>query len=272
MADIGGAYSMKKKIFALLISLLLIFMTFSVYADGATPRFIDGAGLLYDYESEEILAKLDEVSERQGMDIVIFTTDAVREGFTVEEDATETYESLGFSEDGVMLYISMGERDWYYLTSGFGITAITDAGIEYISEEFLSYLSYEDYSGAFDAFISHTDEFITQAKTGAPYDEGNMPEEPYSFFGSLIISLGIGFIVAFIVTGVWKSSLKSVARKTRATSYIKQGSLDITDSHELFLYRTVDRRVRPKNQSSGGRSSMHTSSSGRSYGGRGGKF
>lgn len=263
---------MKKKIFALLVSFLLFFTILSVYADGENIRLIDNAGLLYDYESEEILAKLDDVSERQGMDIVIFTTDAVREGFTVEEDATETYEALGFSEDGVMLYISMGERDWYLLTSGFGIIALTDAGIDYISEEFLSYLSYDDYSGAFDTFISYTDEFITQAKTGTPYDVGNMPEEPYSFFGSLIVSLGIGFIVAFIVTGIWKSSLKSVARKTRATNYIKHGSLDITDARELFLYRTVDRRARPKNQSSGGGSTTHTSSSGRSYGGRGGKF
>ncbi len=263
---------MKKRIFALCVALVMLVMPLGVFAKSEYSRLQDltEPALLSESENAEILAKLDEVSEKHGMDIVILTVPEVEEGLTAEEDATEWYEYLGFGEDGVMLYISMEESDWYLLTSGFGITAITDAGIEYIADNFLSYLSYGDYATAFNTFITCTDEFITQAKTGEPYDTGTLPKEPYSFGMSLVISLVIGFIISLIVTGLWKGQLNSVAYKTRATSYMKPGSLNISNSRDFFLYRTIDRREKPKN--TGGGSSTHTSSSGKTYGGGGGKF
>ena len=160
---------MKNRIFALVFAVLaVVVLTVSVAAEDEFYRLQDltEVPLLTESENAEVLALLDEVSERQGMDIAILTVDAVEEGLTVEEDATEWYEYLGYGDDGVMLYISMAEGDWYYLTKGFGITAITDAGIDYISEKFLPALSDGDFAGAFKAYIKYTDEFITQAKTG----------------------------------------------------------------------------------------------------------
>ncbi|MBE6704426.1 MAG: TPM domain-containing protein [Ruminococcaceae bacterium] len=263
---------MKNRIFALCVSILMSVMSFSVFAEGDYYRLQDMTepALLSETENAEILAMLDKASEKHGMDIVILTVPEVEEGLTVEEDATEWYEYLGFGEDGVMLYISMEERDWYLLTSGFGITAITDAGIEYISEKFLPALSDGDYVTAFNTFITYTDEFITQAKTGKPYDVGNMPKEPYSLPMSLLVSVGIGLLVSLIITSIWKGQLKSVAFQTHATSYLKPGSLSIANSRDFFLYRTID-RVEKKNDSDGG-SSTHKSSSGKNYGGGGGKF
>ena len=263
---------MKKRIFALCVAILMLVLPLGVFAEDDYYRLQDltEPSLLSESENAEILANLDEVSEKHGMDIVILTVPEVEEGLTVEEDATEWYEYLGFGEDGVMLYISMEERDWYFLTSGFGITAITDAGIEYISDKFLDYLSNGDYVTAFNTFITYTDDFITQAKTGEPYDTGNLPKEPYSLGMSLVISVAIGFIISLIITGAWKSKLTSVAFQTRATSYMKPGSLNISDSRDFFLYRTVDRREKQNDSDSG--SSTHTSSSGKTYGGGGGKF
>ena len=261
---------MKKRIFALCAIVLMLVLTIGVCAESEYYRLQDIAELLTESENAEVLAKLDEVSERQGVDLVILAVDEPEEGLTIEQDATEWYEYLGFGEDGVMLYISMEERDWYVLTSGFGITAVTDAGIDYISEKFLDALSEDNYSGAFNAFIKYTDEFITQAKTGEPYDVGNMPKEPYNLVMNLVISLAIGFIIAAIVTGIWKNQLKSVALQTRATSYMKQGSLNIEDARDFFLYRTIN-RVEKQRDSDGG-SSTHKSSSGKTYGGKGGKF
>ena len=262
---------MKKRIFALCVAVLMAVMSFSVFAESEYSRLQDIAEILSETENTEILAKLDEVSEKHGMDIAILTVGAVEEGLTVEEDATEWYEYLGFAEDGVMLYISLEESDWYLLTSGFGITAITDAGIEYISEKFLDNLSDGNYAAAFGEFISFTDEFIAQAKTGKPYDAGNMPKEPFDLAKSLIISVIIGIVVSLIITGSWKGKLKSVALQTKATSYMKPGSLNISDSRDFFLYRTVNRTEKQKDSDEGG-SSTHTSSSGKTYGGGGGKF
>ena len=260
---------MKKIIFALCIVLFAAMMSVGALASDEYYRLQDMTELLSESENAHILAMLDEVSEKHEMDITILTVDAVEEGLTVAEDAMEWYEFLEFDTDGVMLYISIEERDWYLLTSGFGITAITDAGVEYISEKFVEFLSDGDYVGAFETFIKYTDEFIVQAKTGKPYDTGNMPKEPYDLVKCLIVSLVIGFIAAFIITGNQKSKLKSVTHQTRATVYMKPDSLNITDSRDFFLYRTIDRTEKAE-KSSG--SSTTTSSSGRTYGGGGGKF
>lgn len=76
------------------------------------------------------------------------------------------YNGYGFGEnyDGVLLLVSMEDRDWWMSTSGYGITAITDAGIEYISDKFLSDLSDGDYAGAFSTYAELCDEFFTQAE------------------------------------------------------------------------------------------------------------
>ena len=262
---------MKKRLFALCASLFIAAMSVTVSASDEYYRLQDTAELLSETEYTEVLALLDEASEKHGMDITVLTVEAAEEGLTVEQDATEWYEFLGFDEDGVMLYVSMEERDWYLLTSGYGITAITDAGIDYISNKFVDALSDGNYAGAFNAYVKYVDEFIVQAKTGEPYDVGNMPKEPYSIGFSLVVSLAIGFLISLIINTVWKSSLKSVELQTRASDYLKQDSLNITESRDFFLYRKVDCVEKSDNDSDGG-STTHKSSSGRTYGGGGGKF
>lgn len=261
---------MKKIIFTLCIAILAITMTIGVFASDEYYRLQDMAELLTEVENAEIMAKLDEVSEKHDMDITIITVETVEEGLTVAEDAMEWYEYLAFDTNGVMLYVSVEERDWYLLTSGYGITAITDAGVEYISEKFLDYLSDDDYAGAFNSYIQYVDEFVVQAKTGKPYDVGNMPKEPYNLVMSLVISIIIGYVISCIINGKWKSTLNSVAHNTRAADYVKQGTFNVTASRDLFLYRTIDRREKPEKENGG--SSTTKSSSGRTYGGGGGKF
>ena len=264
---------MKRIIIALCAA--VIACTLSVCASATPSRLCDNAGLLEDYEYQSILERLNEVSEKQSMDVVIYTTDEIDyEYSSVEEAATETYEASGYNIDGIMLYINMAERDWYVLTSGYGITAFTDAGIDYMADGFLDFLSDGYYELAFDSFISDADDFISTAKAGTPYDYDTMPKEPFSPISSLVISLVVGFIIALIVTGMWKGELKSVTFNSRAQNYMKPGSLNVTVSRELFLYRTLNRTERPRDNGSGSRggSTTHRSSSGRSYGGRGGKF
>ena len=67
--------------------------------------------------------------------------------------------------------------------------------------------------------------------------------------------------------------LEDVRKQAAATTYVRDGSMRLTDSRDLFLYTNVTRTAIPKNNSSGGGgSSTHTSSGGVSHGGGGGKF
>ena len=104
------------------------------------PRLVDDAKLLTSYEKTELLSYLNEISEKHGMDIVIVTVNSLG-GKSPRAFADEYYDHNGYREDGVLLLVAMNSRDYWISTSGYGITAFTDAGIDYIADAFLTDLS-----------------------------------------------------------------------------------------------------------------------------------
>ena len=268
--------------FALILSVLFLSASpmLPVSAAGDLPRLVDMADLLSESEESKLLDMLDKISERQQVDIVVVTVDSM-EGKTAMVYADDFYDYNGYGfgneRDGILLLISMGEREWYISTTGYGITAITDAGREYISEIFVTDLSTGDYAAAFTSFAKLCDDFITQAKIGDPYDINNLPKEPFEPGWNLLTAFIIAFIISLIVTGIMKGQLKTVRGQSKADNYVKQGSMQLTKKDDLLLYKHVDRRKRAENNSSSrsgssGGSRTHTSSSGRTHGGGGGKF
>lgn len=234
----------------------------------ATSRLVDDADLLSGEEAREVEQLLDEVSQRHRIDVVVVTTDALG-GLTPMEYADDCYDYNGYSTDGILLLVSMEDSDWWISTAGYGITAFTDAGITYISDRVVPYLSDGEYAQAFLEFAGLCDDFITQAESGDPYDSHNLPKEPFSVVGSLVVALIVGLIAALIVTGVMKGQLKTVHQQTKADAYVVAGSLQLNVSRDLFLYTKLDKREKTKSSSG---SSTHTSSSGTTHGGGGGKF
>ena len=271
---------MKKKVLTLLFMLVLCLCIATpafAQTDGFASeyeRVQDLAGLLSGNEEASLVTKLNELSERQKMDIIVLTTDTLN-GKTPRDYADDIYDygnfGYGESKDGALLLISTEDNDWYISTCGYGITVFTDAGIQYIGEQIKEDLSDGDFSEAFDKFAGLCDDFITQARTGEPYDVKNLPKEPLSLIW-IPIAIVAGFILSLIIVGRMKAKLKTVRFQPAANSYMKAGSMNITESRDMFLYNTVTRTAKPKDNDSGGGSSTHTSSSGSSHGGGGGKF
>lgn len=266
---------MKRKLLSVLFAVVICFSTaIPVFAEEHPPRLADDADLLTYSEKTSLLLLLDTISEKQEMDIVVVTTDSL-EGYTPMEFADDFFDYNGYgygeNKDGILLLVSMEDNDWYISTKGYGITAVTDAGREYMSQQFLPYLSDGDYAKAFSTFAQQCDEFIAMAKAGDPFDVDNLPKEPFKIWFNVLIALGIGFVFAVIVVLYMKGKLKSVRFQPAASSYVRNGSMNITQSGDFFLYSHLDRRARPKDNDSGG-SSTHTSSSGSTHGGGGGKF
>ena len=254
---------MKKLTRILLALCLMALLSFQVLA--ATPRLTDNADLLTSGEEAALEQKLNEISDRQGVDIVVVTVEST-DGAEPVDFADDWFDYNDYRADGILL---LEDSDWYVSTTGYGITAVTDAGLEYMSDKFVPMLSDENYAEAFDTFADLCDSFITQAKTGDPYDSHNLPKAPFNFVLNLVICLVIGLVVALIYTGKMKSELITVRKQVKADSYVTPGSLQLTGSRDLFLYTQVTKTERA--QSSSG-SSTHTSSSGTTHGGGGGKF
>ncbi len=238
------------------------------------PRLVDDADLLDSSEEEELESELDEISERQQFDVVVVTVNSL-EGKTSQDYADDFYDYNGYGygsdHDGVLLLVSMEDRDWYISTTGYGITAITDAGREYISDQFVSYLSDGEYLEAFETYANLCDEFVTQADTGEAYDSGNMPKGEYAWALYLGIAILVGLLIALIIVECMRRQLKSVRMQNSAENYVKKGTMIIDGKYSHFLYAQTTRRKKPEPSTSSG-SSTHVSSSGTTHGGGGGKF
>ena len=262
--------------------LLLALAAPAFAADGFADlyyRLNDSAEVLTEDEASELEASLEELSVRQSFDVTIATIASLESvDYTgMEAYADDLYDSCQFgygaNRDGVLLLVSIGDRKWHISTCGYGITAFTDAGIQYLGQQMTPFMADGDYAGAFRTFVQWSDDYITAARAGHPYDVKNLPREPLSLM-YLFLAVGIGIVLAWVVVHVMKSQLRSVAFQENAASYVREGSMKLTNSRELFLYRDVHRteHVEEKDSDSSGGSSTHTSSSGTTHGGGGGSF
>lgn len=275
---------MKRFIMLILAAAL---MTITVCAE--TPRLVDNVGLLTPSEAADIEGILDGYSKEYDLDIAVLTSYGTEYGMSTRDYCEYFFENnygVGAELDGVILYINMSEREWQIATSGKAITALTDYGLEYIEKLMIDDLSDGDYYSAFKVFADSCADLLSIAESGEPYDVQNGDDYAdrglvrdtrpgYPFGTNLLISLVFGFIAALVgVTGM-KSQLKSVGMQRGTANYVKRGSFNITQSRDIYLYRNVTRTARPKETSSShssGGSTVHRSSSGHSFGGRGGRF
>lgn len=252
------------------------------------PRVTDDARLLTDSEYSGLLQKLNEISERQQIDVVVVTKSTIG-GEAVDEYAKDFYDYNGFGSgfgtgddrDGIMLLLVMDTREWAIDTHGKAISIFTDSGQEYMTDDFVSYFSDGDYYEGFVRYAELCDDYITQYNdTGKAYDSGNLPKDPFGWGGAIIGSSLAGLLIGFIVAMALRSGHKSVKAQTMATAYTKQGSMKLTERNDIFLYHNVTRVARPKDNDSGSgshssrSSGSHTSfgSSGSSHGGSHGHF
>lgn len=254
-------------VFLLTLGLLFSFALPSFASHTVSRRLNDGAGLLNESDAEEIAEQLDAISAKWDMDVAVVTVSSLG-GNTPSRYAYQYYNDAanGFDTDGVLLLVAMGSRDYYVYPSGYGNTAFTYSGLEYLCERVANELGDGDYEEAIEEYARLCDDYIRQAKSGDPYDYDNMPKEPFDLVKNLLISAGIGLFIGLVVAFGMKSALKTERRRYGAVEYVNKEGLKVTHASDIYLYSTVT-RVRRETNSGGG---MRSSSGG--GGGRGGKF
>ena len=183
---------------ALVLAVILTVPAFAVEGGFADLyyRMFDDAQVLTEDEDNELEDALEELSLRQSFDVTIATIESME---SVDYDSMEAYADdlydycqfgYGPDMDGVLLLVSVGDRKWHISTCGYGITAFTDAGIQYLGEQMTPDMADGDYAAAFRTFIQWTDAYVTAAREGHPYDVDNMPKEPFS-----IVYLGVALVI-----------------------------------------------------------------------------
>lgn len=274
---------MKKKLICLLLCFVLLPMCV-VHAvnDPSLPRVVDEAGILSDSEIASLSETIGDITDQYQMDVVIVTVSSL--GYKSAQDyADDYYDEMGYGSgsdySGVLLLISMEDRQWWISTCGDGIYAITDYGVQALFSEMKPYLSADRFYEAFAAYLDVLPQYFEAFSDGDPidsntgiyngsdsYSPGKVEEK--SLFEYFFVSLLIGVVVAVIAILIMGYSMNSKRAQHGAGDYLKHGSFRIKIHRDMFLYSSVSKTPRPKDSGSG----THRSSSGRSHGGGGGRF
>ena len=253
------------------------------FADGDMEYAVDSAEVLTTDELETLKSKLAQISDENNIDVGVVTVEYL-DGKTAQEFANNLFEQNKFGKgenrDGILLLVATEDREWAMSTHGSAKEAFNEEGLDYLSEEFLPYLSDDDFYSAFENFADNVQELGTMYIAGDPYgeeeyvDDENYPvdenivEEEKGINNEVWIPLSIvmGCAISLIIMMMYKSQLKSVKSESRADDYLID--MKLVKSQDIFLYRTVTRTMRPKNTDTGGSSS----GGGSSYGGSSGSF
>lgn len=240
---------MKKLFTSLAVLLIFVHLCVPALAAGDT-RLQDGAHLLTAEEAQTLCAELDRVSAALDFDILVTTTQSLN-GLDVADYAEQYHQNGDFRPDAVLLVIAMNERRWDISCYGAGETAFDASAREYIGERLQDNMTDGDFDTVFADFAALSEKFVRQARAGEPYGRGNLPKKPLPGY-ALPVAAVIGALIGGITVACLYAQLKSVRRMTGAADYICPGSMQVTQKHDLFLYRTVDRREKPQANSSGG--------------------
>lgn len=276
---------MKKKLSLLLCILLLLPALILSAAAQQNDFVIDNADLFSDAEEANLENHISQLRSAYQMDIVILTEETLN-GVRPQDHADDYYDAQGYAEDGMLFLLSMAERDWYISTCGNAIYALTDYGIQAVTENVIPYLSEGNYYGAFEAFLQALPEYLEAFAAGIPIDgyadysgdyyHGDQEEIIYyeePFVPSFEVALLAGIVVAAVSVLIMRLGMITIKRQHSARAYLNKNTYRLTGQRDMFLYSKVTKVRKPQNNtSSGGGSSVHRSSSGRSHGGGGGKF
>ncbi len=261
---------MKKRIFCLLL-VLLTAAALTVTALASEPQLgcvTDAAGLLTDDEIVKLENRAQSVADEYGVGVYIVTIDDYRD-VTDEGVYEATYGiyhqytmGVGASRNGIMLLLSMHERDYGMFVYGDAAEyAFDEYGQSMLEDVFLDNFADDDWYGGFRDYIDECESYLQQAADGSP-----VRASPALF---IVIAFAIAIVIALIVCGALTGKMKSAKKQRTANAYIA-GGLKLTQSTDFFTHRTQTRRKIERNDSSS--SSGSHSESGGGGSGRSGKF
>ena len=289
----------------LLICTFLVMGSMAVWAaqTGAVsgqPRVFDQAGLFSETEIIQLEEKIAQCRKSTKMDVVIVSAYADGKR-SAEEYADDYYDYGGFGvgkkASGVLLLYYMdgpGQQggECYISTAGTMINMLTDERIESILDDVYGDLGNRDFAGATEHFLEDVKAYVKEGVESGQYTYDRDTGEIVRYHSIRLYEVAIAMVIAGILAG-------SVCLDIKKRYAMKQSSREVSNSLQAYRAdcafhfsvagdKMVNKYVRsvpiPRNTSSGsggrghsgsssaGRSTIHTSSSGRSHGGGGRRF
>lgn len=265
---------MKKYLFVLAF-IFLLSLPVSAYSD---ELLVDIEGLLTADENNILSDLLCELSDSAGIDIAVVTVESF-DGMSAQAYAEAFYDGVGYGRgeynSGILLLVSVAQGEYFISTNGYAYHTIDSYELDDIENALLDGLSSGDYYTAFTDFATLSANAVDVYDS---YENGYEEIEDDESVADLMIgiapiSVGIGFVISFILVMVKKAKMTTVKPVNTASNYIVNNSLNLTHQSDRYLYSTVTRTKKSSSSSGSHGSSIGRSSGGFSgRGGRGGRF
>ncbi len=255
---------MTKRVCSLLFAIAILLSLAVIPAFAATtsqPRLIDQSDLLSPDEETKLTSLLKEYSEKQNCDIVFLLVDDFS-GADFKFDGTSAdyadtyYDTHGYDEDGVLVMLVQnnenGKRHIYFSTSGKCKKRLSESEWNGIIDDITNIIPSREQG-------KNANYYPTMEKIANELNEKLTPSLKWYM---LPLAIVIGFVIAMLIMSAIRKKLTTVEMQHGAKNYVRQGSMIVTASRDTYLYSTVTRTAKPKNDS-------HTSSGGGSHSGGG---
>lgn len=246
---------MKKtiKLFVLILSFIIVMLPVQA---AEFDLIYDEIGLLTDDESFELNELAQDITEQYQCEVSIVIVEDKGDDNIIDYTKYIYHEyGYGYGEDksGLMLLISMEERDYALFAYGYGNVAFTDYGKNVLEDNYLlPQLGKDNYYDAFSTYLNQTAVFLNMAKEGTAFDVNTDEDEGESFLIKIAIVIFVPLLIAGIVCFIFLQQMKTAVAQKGAKNYISDEGVNLTMRADEFLYRTETRTKKEDKSSSNG--------------------
>lgn len=256
---------------------VFIFLAFVSLTILSASYLVDSASLLSQSQREDIENALKRVSVSTGISTVIVTEEDSEYSY-ISDEADMIIERSEYGENGVILLLNMTRGEYYISTVGecafiFNDRALSERSLEGV---LFPYLSDGDYYRAFLNWVGYV-EICSRYSNGENVTTASAErddERSFDWGTSLFFSAALALFISCFIVFSGKRKLKNIGKVNNADDYVVPRSFVVKVHKDIFLYSNVIRVPKEHNDEhpGGGRTTFHSSPSGRSHGGRGGRF
>lgn len=254
--------------FAVSVIMCAVMLCVPAFADSKPLAVVvDDANAFSGAEEKNILAEAEEMADKTGFNIVVFTSDNVgsnKSDAAVVDFADMKYEELcGQNTDGILLFINFDNKYDRISTSGVCINYFSDARIDTMFTHMDKYFDKDDYAGVALSFIKDIGYYYDSGKANNQQEILGREMDPFlmieEFFGSFMFTGFIALIIAVSLYAYFSKQYKIETPTTR--NYTLKDSLYFSVKADRFIGNFTSRVYSPRSSSSsgGGHSSGHSS-------------
>lgn len=293
MRSFGRRHGMVLAVFLFLWTLMAIpVLAGEVNEPAGEQRVFDDADLFYDSEIEAFEEEIAQYREELKADLVVVTTEDTQ-GKTMQDYADDFYDQGGFGHgseaDGVLFLIDMEHRQLTLSVSGGMIRILTDSRIEAILDDVYEGASQDDFVDSVNRFLQDVAEYHRQGIESGQYnydtETGKISVHRSVRWYEALLALGVSaFTGVTACSGVIRQYSMKKEQGQAANfhmAYRADCNFAFHDQADNLVNKYVTSMIIPRGNNRGGggggigggggsiagRSSTHTSSSGRTHGG-----